>query len=486
MIRRIVLRDFMSHAETVIEPAEGLTVLVGPNNSGKSAIVEALRTLCTNENSTHVKRHGARECCVTVETDDGHVIEWRRRNSPSYVVDAQLFDRLGRGRGGVPPEVHEALRLPWVEGDGGVFDVHLGEQKTPIFLLEQSGSHAARFFASSSDATKLVEMQRRHREKGRAARGRKQHLEAEARRQTARIEELESVPALATRMEDAETLYAAIDAGDADVARLESEIGSIAAARSMTAALTAERAALATLGEPPSLIDTAPLEGLAASLRVASETRRAALGQADAVSPLRAPPELAPADALELDIRGLARTSSDVRAACGESAALSEMIAPPTLWDSARLDADVRALASAAAWDDALQLQADVLLSAAGPPELLDDGALTAAIADMRAAAVSVDALAQAAGLTRGLPEVPAPADALPLVGLLDGLVAAHAAVSAHAQALEGVGAETLDVATGVRAWAEDNSTCPTCGAAINAEALVDHAARAHGGPPDG
>jgi exonuclease SbcC len=478
MIRRIVLRDFMSHAETVIEPADGLTVLVGPNNSGKSAIVEALRTLCTNENSTHVKRHGARECCVTVETDDGHVIEWRRRNSPSYVVDAQLFDRLGRGRGGVPPEVHEALRLPWVEGDGGVFDVHLGEQKTPIFLLEQSGSHAARFFASSSDATKLVEMQRRHREKGRAARGRKQHLEAEASRQTTRIEQLGSVPALATRMEDAETLYAAIRAGDADVARLESEIGSIAAARSITAALTAERAALATLNEPPSLLDRAPLERLAVALHMASEARRVALGQADAVSPLRAP--------LELDIRGIARTSSDVRAACGESAALSEMIAPPTLGHSARLDADVRALASATAWDDALQLQGDVLSSAAGPPELRDDGALAAAIADMRVAGRSVHALAQVAELTRAAPKVPAPSDALPLVGLLGDLARVQAAVAAHAEALEGVAADTVDVATGLRAWANANSTCPTCGAAIDADALVAHAADAHGGRADG
>ncbi|MBT5713981.1 AAA family ATPase, partial [Candidatus Poribacteria bacterium] len=193
MIRRIILRDFMSHSETVIEPADGLTVLVGPNNSGKSAIVEALRTLCTNENSTHVKRHGARECSVTVETDDGHVIQWTRRNSPSYLVDAQLFDRLGRGRGGVPPELHQALRLPWVEGDGAVFDVHLGEQKDPIFLLGQSGSQAARFFASSSDATKLVEMQRRHREKVRAASGRKQQLEAAATRQTGRLAQLEAV-----------------------------------------------------------------------------------------------------------------------------------------------------------------------------------------------------------------------------------------------------------------------------------------------------
>ena len=54
VIKRIELINFMSHEHTVIEPAAGLTVLVGPNNCGKSAIVTALQILCHNDNSTYV------------------------------------------------------------------------------------------------------------------------------------------------------------------------------------------------------------------------------------------------------------------------------------------------------------------------------------------------------------------------------------------------------------------------------------------------
>ena len=50
MITRIELTNFMSHAHTVIEPAPGLTVLVGPNNCGKSAVVAALQIICQNAN----------------------------------------------------------------------------------------------------------------------------------------------------------------------------------------------------------------------------------------------------------------------------------------------------------------------------------------------------------------------------------------------------------------------------------------------------
>ena len=84
MITRIELTNFMSHEHTVLEPAPGLTVLVGPNNCGKSAVVAALQILAYNDSSKYVVRHGEKECTVRVETDDGHLIQWRRRrDSPS-------------------------------------------------------------------------------------------------------------------------------------------------------------------------------------------------------------------------------------------------------------------------------------------------------------------------------------------------------------------------------------------------------------------
>ena len=166
MIKRIELINFMSHEHTVIEPAAGLTVLVGPNNCGKSAIVTALQILCHNENSTYVLRHGAKECRIIVETDDGHRIEWMRKKSgsPSYKINGQEFDRL-RGESGVWDELARTLRLPRVEFDNNKFDVHIGEQRNPVFLLGDKGKGAAQFFASSSDAIRLVEMQGLHKKR---------------------------------------------------------------------------------------------------------------------------------------------------------------------------------------------------------------------------------------------------------------------------------------------------------------------------------
>ena len=54
MIRRIVLSNFMAHANTDLRLADGLTVLVGPNNIGKSTVAVALKTLARNSNSNFV------------------------------------------------------------------------------------------------------------------------------------------------------------------------------------------------------------------------------------------------------------------------------------------------------------------------------------------------------------------------------------------------------------------------------------------------
>src|SRR5712692_10517375 len=114
MIRRITLENYMSHASTVIEPAAGLTVLVGPNNCGKSAVVSALETVCNNALGGYMVRHDEKEARVTLETHDNHTFVWRRKgNAVSYVIDGREIHRVRRGAS--PDDLHNLLRLPKVD-----------------------------------------------------------------------------------------------------------------------------------------------------------------------------------------------------------------------------------------------------------------------------------------------------------------------------------------------------------------------------------
>lgn len=172
MIKKITLHNFMSHAHSEIELSPGLTVLTGPNNCGKSAIVVALDVLCNNLSGDFMIRHGEKECYVSVELNEDHVVTWRRKGKvASYEINGREVHRLGKG--GIPDDLHDVLRMPQIQHpgqQGTAFDVHLAHQKAPIFLLDQPGSRAAMFFASSSDAEKLLRMQQLHRQKVRQAR----------------------------------------------------------------------------------------------------------------------------------------------------------------------------------------------------------------------------------------------------------------------------------------------------------------------------
>ena len=201
MIKRIELINFMSHRHTVIEPSAGLTVLIGPNNCGKSAIVTALQILCHNDNSTYVLRHGAKECRIIVETNEGDRVEWIRKKSgsPSYLINGKEYDRLNNKESGAREELKRILKMPRLEFDNNQkFDVHVGEQKNPIFLLGDKGKGAAQFFASSSDAIRLVEMQALHKKNVSANKSERKRIAMQQTQVGEALECLTPIPELAS------------------------------------------------------------------------------------------------------------------------------------------------------------------------------------------------------------------------------------------------------------------------------------------------
>src|SRR5687768_12524942 len=211
MIRRIVLDNFMSHAHSEFDlGAAGLTVICGPNNCGKSAVVSAIETVCFNTPGDFMVRHDADQAEVTIETDDGHTLVWRRsvKGGASYVIDGREVHRLGKG--GVPDDLHEHLRLPKVEHDGRPpFDVHIGRQKQPIFLIDDESGTAA-FFSAASDAQRLLEIQKRHKSKVGEQRAIERSLKTELEKLDQDLAALEPLESIGVAIEALEREHAAL------------------------------------------------------------------------------------------------------------------------------------------------------------------------------------------------------------------------------------------------------------------------------------
>ncbi len=510
MIKRIELKNFMSHEHTVIEPAPGLTVLVGPNNCGKSAVVAALQILCHNENSTYVLRHGERECSVKVETDDGHVIEWRRKNSPSYLIDGTLFDRLGRGS--VPEELHPVLRMPLVDKSGDAdFDVHFGSQKSPIFLLGSSPTNAARFFASSSDAIQLVQIQKRHKDRLTERQRQKNDLEAESKQLNSDLESLQPVPDLQRRLISSEELHQDLQQELQLLDELEKTRLHLASQQADTTRLQTRAHAFAPLASPPELAPSEPLERqIDRLLRAQNATARSNL-EVNAFVALAAPPEWFDVAALAVAADKLAAHQQTIAKNQQRLQSLRSLAPVPTLTDPAPLTAcvgnitvqnlvatesrnrlkaleilkpvpklaDIEALAGLLPEMSRAQKKLAVASSRhfaltvlSQPPPLVDESALGALIAALSAIETQLIRFQQSVIAASVLHDPPVMDDTTAAENLLKELIAAAARRDGCQSAAAEITSELASVVEQVREFAE-TATCPTCGGSLNAEQLL-------------
>jgi exonuclease SbcC len=479
MITRIDLINFMSHRRTVIEPAAGLTVLIGPNNCGKSAVVAALQILCRNENSTYVLRHGERECGITLHTDDGHVIEWRRKNSPSYRINGQAFDRLGRN--GVPDELHQALRLPLVDGGAETdFDVHFGAQKSPIFLLGSSAQNAARFFASSSDAIRLVAMQKRHKDKLADAQRDKNRLEAQSKKLTAELDALAPVVDLDDRLAAAEQLFGEMALAQAtldDAEKLHTDW------QAQFASLHRQTETCEVLNRLPPLPVMAPVEALGrliGSMDLEERKRCTAAEITRSLSPLAAPPQLSDESALEKRTLQLVEQRAAVGQWQRECLRLADLPDPPELDELQPLDRLLQGLVSINQRASLAASTSAALAAVKSPPELCEESDLRQLASALARLTSEVARIERRDALLATLTDPPIAADTPPLAQFLEKFATAGSEVVRLANLLNQEEA-ALAEANAALCTAADGALCPVCGNEIDVDRLLAQSAAGRG-----
>ena len=522
MLRRIILENFMSHAHTEIDLADGLTVLTGPNNCGKSAVVAALQILATNARSTHVMRHGAKTCRITVETDDGHTICWeRKKTTVKYTLDGEDIHRVGTS---VPDALHDLLRLDRVEAETGKskheYDIHFGEQKAPVFLLGESGSRAASFFASSSDASRLVEMQHRHRLKLRDQKSEAKRLRAESESNAARLKSFEPIDQIADRILEADSSLETIRITEQRIHLLKSLTDGLGRSGKECERLRIQRSTLEQLDKAsttPADLERAnqsarQLRSVVLEMSVLQERRRDCGAQVETLRVLNPVPELHEVNRVRNLVEGLISGTQRTESANNVLECCAAVTAPPELEpaDACRGVLDQLAVASARQFHaDRVCQSLSVLESAPQMSDTVEMRAVISKLVDLRqrnrttkSVQAAFDSLrkpseeiptdrlrqlvtelngqqASVAGLSAGAAAlakltVPAePIDVYSLTATIEKLNHILTAVTKAAEDVDVAQKKTVDCETQIRKFVKSNPTCATCGASIDPETLM-------------
>ncbi len=157
-ITRVELQNFQAH-EHLDLPIGALTLLSGPSNSGKSAVLRAIAGLLRNDSVGPYVRHGASNLKVTLHLSDGHIVTWNKgKTANGYELtrpDGTHSEYLKVGTS-VPEDISEVLRIgPITLEDGSKEHINLHEQADSPFLVFDTPPRVAKVFGEMTSAGKL-------------------------------------------------------------------------------------------------------------------------------------------------------------------------------------------------------------------------------------------------------------------------------------------------------------------------------------------
>jgi DNA repair protein SbcC/Rad50 len=136
MINTLKINNFQSHENSLLEFDPGVNIIIGKSDSGKTAILRALKWLITNKPSGDSFRSswgGKTE--IGISTHEGNkVARIKDKGVNSYWLDDMEFNAFGAG---VPEEITKALN---------VNEINLQAQFDQPFLLTSSPGEVAAHF----------------------------------------------------------------------------------------------------------------------------------------------------------------------------------------------------------------------------------------------------------------------------------------------------------------------------------------------------
>ena len=143
MIKRIEIKNFQAHKDTVLDFDKGVNVITGESDNGKSAILRAMRWVIenypsgTNAINSRWNTDFKEPMSVKIYTDKGWIERVRDKTRNGYIISDDNGERKLMAIGqSVPPDVTAFF---------GITDVNLQWQLDPPYLLSKTPGEASKY-----------------------------------------------------------------------------------------------------------------------------------------------------------------------------------------------------------------------------------------------------------------------------------------------------------------------------------------------------
>ena len=148
MIKGIQISNFQSHQETEVEFSPGVNLIIGQSDSGKTAIIRALRWLVWNRPLGDAFRsHWGGDTSVVLKTGDCVVERFKGKEDHYLLTDSDGGELEFKAFGTEPPEeIAQSL---------GLSELNLQNQHDNAFLISNNPGEVARHFNKVANIDKI-------------------------------------------------------------------------------------------------------------------------------------------------------------------------------------------------------------------------------------------------------------------------------------------------------------------------------------------
>ncbi len=139
-------KNFQSLKDVTL-PVEGLTVVVGDSNTGKSALLRAVSSVLFNRSGGYFVRRGEAMAEVALTGLPGGLdVAWEKGKKPGvYTVNGDRFEKVGKGTPAPVEALYHDVELP-----DASLRPQLAAQQDGLFLLHETGSVMVDALAAAS------------------------------------------------------------------------------------------------------------------------------------------------------------------------------------------------------------------------------------------------------------------------------------------------------------------------------------------------